>query len=148
MIRLWSKVQSRLLTRAFYDAKRSCMKSEGRILFMNNKIKSCILLLGMPVVVYLVFRLLAPERFGSFDSIYILLQQSLIYAITGCGCYFIIAMGVFDFSVGAMIIMSCLVGCQLSARFGYVGLIAGCIIVGTLHRLTRAHSPLSCAMDK
>ena len=34
---------------------------------------------------------------------------------------------------------------------GIIGLVlitAGCVMVNALHRLTRAHSPLSCAMDK
>ena len=43
-------------------------------------------------------------------------------------------MGLFDFSIGANIILSAVVGCQLATTFelGYFGLIMGCIITGAL----------------
>lgn len=87
-------------------------------------------LLGILLFVYLVFYLLEPDRFGSPMSIFILFQQSLIYTIAACGCYFVIAMGLFDFSLGANLILSALAGCKLSVHFGYPGLILGCLIVG------------------
>lgn len=99
---------------------------------MKDKIKSSIVLGGILIVIYVIFKLLSPDRFGSGSSMFILLQQSLSYAICSFGCYFIISMGVFDFSIGANIIMSALIGCQLSAKFGYVGLVLGCVLTGAL----------------
>ena len=61
----------------------------------------------------------------------ILMQQSLLSAVAACGFYFILSKGLFDFSLGSNIILSALIGCILSLQFGYIGLILGCIIVGT-----------------
>ncbi len=99
---------------------------------MSNKIKIPIFLFGALVVIYLIFWIIAPDRFGGINSMYILLQQCLVYAVAGCGCYFIIAMGVFDFSVGAIMVMSALIGCQLSHVCGYLGLFIGAIVTGAV----------------
>lgn len=99
---------------------------------MKRKITGISVLLGILLVVYFIFYLLEPDRFGSPMSIFILFQQSLIYSIAACGCYFVIAMGLFDFSLGANLILSALVGCRLSVHYGYPGLILGCLAVGTV----------------
>ena len=98
----------------------------------KRKIAGISILMGIIVLVYFIFYLLEPTRFGSPQSVFILFQQSLIYSIVGCGCYFIIAMGLFDFSLGANLILSALIGCRLSHFFGYAGLVFGCLIVGML----------------
>ena len=43
-------------------------------------------------------------------------------------------MGMFDFSIGANIMLSAIVGCVFATRFnlGYFGLIVGCILTGTI----------------
>jgi ribose transport system permease protein len=41
-------------------------------------------------------------------------------------------MGLFDFSLGANIILGAVVGSMIAERLGYVGLIVGCIGIGTL----------------
>lgn len=99
---------------------------------MKKKLMGIAMLLGILILIYLIFYLLEADRFGSPRSIFILFQQSLLYSICACGCYFIIAMGLFDFSMGANIILSALIGCKLSNLFGYPGLILGCILVGTV----------------
>lgn len=97
---------------------------------MSKRAKSLCILIGLLLVVYLTFFLLQPTRFGSAGSMFILLQQSLLPSVAACGFYFILAMGLFDFSLGANIILSALVGCILSQRFGYPGLVFGCLLVG------------------
>ena len=52
--------------------------------------------------------------------------------VAACGFYFIIIMGLFDFSLGANIVLSAIVGCLLSTSMGYFGLIVGAILCGTI----------------
>ena len=98
----------------------------------KKKIASMILLLCVPAVVYFVFFMLQPARFGSVNSLFILFQQCLLPTVTACGYYFIITMGLFDFSIGSNIVLSSIVGGLLSIRFGYMGLFLGGIAVGAL----------------
>ncbi|MBQ6567864.1 MAG: ABC transporter permease, partial [Treponema sp.] len=57
---------------------------------------------------------------------------SIQYAVGGCGFFFIVVMGLFDFSIGANIVLSSLVGVLLSRSMGYFGLIAGCLLCGAM----------------
>ena len=65
------------------------------------------------------------------------------------GFFFVMVMGMFDFSIGANIMLSSIVGAVLASRFGlgYPGLILGCVltgaIVGTLNGLfyVKLHIP-------
>ena len=60
------------------------------------------------------------------------LRLSLIHIFGGCGLYFICVMGPFDMSVGANIVLSSIIACNASVRFGYAGLIIAPILCGTL----------------
>lgn len=44
-------------------------------------------------------------------------QASLIAATGAVGFYFVMVMGMFDFSIGANIMLSAIVGCVLATRF-------------------------------
>ena len=99
---------------------------------MKNKIKSTLLILCIPVIVYLIFRVLQPARFGSLDGMFILFQQAMIPSVTACGLFFIITMGLWDFSIGANIVLSAIVSVQLYNLLGMPGLVAGGILTGTL----------------
>jgi ribose transport system permease protein len=90
------------------------------------------LLVAMTLFFWVSFRLLSPSNFGSSRQMVDYLQTSIQYAVGGCGLYFIVVMGLFDFSVGANIVLSALVGVLLSRHFGYWGLILGCLLCGTL----------------
>ena len=61
-------------------------------------------------------------------------QASLIATVGAVGFYFVMVMGMFDFSIGANIMLSAIVGCVFATRFnlGYFGLIVGCILTGTI----------------
>ena len=50
------------------------------------------------------------------------------------GFFFVMVMGMFDFSIGANIMLSAIVGCVFATRFGlgYFGLIVGAVITGAL----------------
>ena len=68
-------------------------------------------LLGvMLIFFYSVFKILTPGNFGSPENLYSYLQSSIIYSVGGCGLYFIVVMGLFDFAVGSNIVLSSIVG--------------------------------------
>ena len=91
-----------------------------------------ILLCAMLLFFYGIFKILTPSNFGSLSNLYTYLQSSIIYSVGGCGLYFIVVMGLFDFAVGSNIVLSSIVGVILSQRFGYIGFIVGCLGCGTL----------------
>ena len=91
-----------------------------------------LMLLAMVLFFYAVFKILTPGNFGSPANLYSYLQSSIIYSVGGCGLYFIVVMGLFDFAVGANIVLSSIVGVILSQQFGYAGFIIGCLGCGTL----------------
>lgn len=91
-----------------------------------------LLLFAMLIFFYGVFKILTPNNFGSPANLYAYLQSSIIYAVGGCGLYFIVVMGLFDFAVGSNIVLSSIVGVILSKQFGYPGFVLGCLCCGTL----------------
>ncbi len=109
------------------------MHSRTLIIFKNIGI-----VLSIPLSVYLVFLILQPERFGSIESMFLLVQQSIVPTITSMGLLYIIIMGLFDFSIGSIIVASALVGLLLSNVLGYIGFIAGCIITAVVLEMINA----------
>ena len=61
-------------------------------------------------------------------------QASLIASVGAVGFYFVMVMGMFDFSIGANIMLSAIVGCVFATKLGlgYVGLIIGALLCGCL----------------
>ena len=98
----------------------------------GTKAYGYILLLALLLFFYAVFKILTPGNFGSPANLYSYLQSSIIYSVGGCGLYFIVVMGLFDFAVGANIVLSSIVGVILSQHFGSIGFIIGCLGCGTL----------------
>ncbi|MDC7126370.1 MAG: ABC transporter permease [Spirochaetales bacterium] len=98
----------------------------------SNRFFGIAVLLLMALFFWGFFRILSPDNFGSGKLMGSYLQTSIQYAVGGCGFYFIVVMGLFDFSIGANIVLSSLVGVLLSRYFGYLGLIFGCLLCGTL----------------
>ncbi|MBQ9009999.1 MAG: ABC transporter permease [Clostridia bacterium] len=98
----------------------------------SSKYYGFILLAVMVLFFYAIFKILTPGNFGSPQNLYAYLQSSIIYSVGGCGLYFIVVMGLFDFAVGSNIVLSSIVGVILSQRFGYVGFIVGCLGCGTI----------------
>ena len=91
-----------------------------------------LLLILMAAFFFAVFKILTPSNFGSPDNLYFYLQSSIIYSVGACGLYFIVVMGLFDFSIGANVVLSSIVGVVLSKHFGYAGLLLGCVLCGAL----------------
>ena len=90
------------------------------------------ILVVMLVVFWAVFKVLAPTTFGSPDKLATYMKSALIYAVGGCGLYFICVMGPFDMCVGANIVLSSIIACNASVKFGYAGLIIAPLICGTI----------------
>lgn len=90
------------------------------------------LLLIVTALVWLVFKAMCPGTFGDPDQLLTYLQTGLIYAVGGCGLYFIVVMGLWDFSIGSVLVLSCLMAIGFSQTMGIVGLIVAPILCGAL----------------
>ncbi|MBQ6973127.1 MAG: hypothetical protein IJP86_12350 [Synergistaceae bacterium] len=98
----------------------------------SSRLFGFMILAGMVIFFYALFKLLTPSNFGSPANLFSYFQSSIIYSVGGCGLYFIVVMGLFDFAVGANIVLSSIVGVILSEKLGYPGFILGCLGCGTL----------------
>ncbi len=101
---------------------------------LSGATKGYIVLISLVVLSWLIFKILTPDNFGSPENLLAYFQASLIATVGAIGFYFVMDMGLFDFSIGANIILSAVVGCQLATTFelGYFGLVIGCVITGAL----------------
>ena len=98
--------------------------------FARNK--GLFVLILLAVAVWAVFKILTPSNFGTPRMLTSYLQTAIIYAVGGCGLYFICVMGLWDFSIGANIVLSSVLACQFAQKFGYAGLILVPLISGTI----------------
>lgn len=78
--------------------------------------KRALVIVGLPGIVFVVFYILQPSRFGDIRSIYIILQQAMLPSIMAWGLFFILTLGLWDFSLGGVMVLSSIIG-------GVVGLI-------------------------
>ena len=101
---------------------------------ISGQIKGYVLLLVMVVISWGIFKIITPDNFGSAKNLLSYFEASLLAAVGAVGFYFVMVMGMFDFSIGANIMLSAIVGCVFANRFGlgYVGLIFGAILTGAL----------------
>lgn len=101
---------------------------------LSGATKGYIVLFSLVFLSWAIFKVLTPHNFGSPDNLLSYFQASLIATVGAIGFYFVMDMGLFDFSIGANIILSSIVGCQLATTFdmGYFGLIVGCIVTGSI----------------
>ena len=90
------------------------------------------LLLVITALCWIVFKLLCGDIFGSPDQLLTYLQTGLIYAVGGCGLYFIVVMGLWDFSIGSVLVLSCLLSIGFSQMFGFAGLVIAPILCGAV----------------
>ncbi len=84
------------------------------------------------ILLYVIFRILQPERFGNPNSMYVLIQQTFIHSILACGFYYILSMDIYDLTVGVNAIISSMIGVYLSNLIGMPGLFIGTILTGCL----------------
>ena len=93
-----------------------------------------LILAALVVASWAIFKILTPGNFGSPKNLVSYFEASLLAAVGAVGFYFVMVMGMFDFSIGANIMLSAIVGCVFATRFGlgYFGLIVGAVITGAL----------------
>ena len=101
---------------------------------MSGIVKGYLILFGLVVLSWAIFKILTPGNFGSPANLLSYFEASLLAAVGAVGFYFVMVMGMFDFSIGANIMLSAIVGCVFATRFGlgYAGLIVGSIITGAI----------------
>ena len=101
---------------------------------ISAKCSGYLILVFLVILSWAVFKILSPENFGSPTNLLSYFQASLIATTGAVGFYFVMVMGMFDFSIGANIMLSAIVGSVFAGRLGmgYAGLIAGCIVTGTI----------------
>ena len=101
---------------------------------LSGTAKGYLILFGLVVLSWLIFKILTPSNFGSPANMLSYFQASLIATVGAVGFYFVMVMGMFDFSIGANIMLSAIVGCVFASRFGmgYAGLIIGSIVTGSI----------------
>lgn len=101
---------------------------------LSAKALGYLILVFLVILSWAVFKILTPKNFGSADNLLSYFQASLIATTGAVGFYFVMVMGMFDFSIGANIMLSAIVGSVFAQRFGlgYAGLITGCIVTGTI----------------
>ena len=101
---------------------------------MSGTVRGYMILIGLVVLSWVIFKVLTPGNFGSPANLLSYFEASLLAAVGAVGFYFVLVMGMFDFSIGANIMLSAIVGCVFATRFGlgYAGLIVGSIITGAI----------------
>ena len=100
---------------------------------MSSAFKGYLILVVMVFISWLVFKILTPDNFGTLDNMLDYFQASLIASAGAVGFYLVIVMGMFDFSIGAAIILASIIGCMLASMgYGYLGLLGGGLLTGAV----------------
>ena len=110
------------------------MSDSGKGKKLSGQAKGYLLLAFLVILSWGIFKMITPENFGSPKNMLSYFEASLLAAVGAVGFYFVMVMGMFDFSIGANIMLSAIVGCVFANRFGtgYIGLIVGSIVTGAL----------------
>ncbi|MBO6148626.1 MAG: ABC transporter permease [Lachnospiraceae bacterium] len=101
---------------------------------LTGQVRGYATLIGLIILSWGIFKVLTPSNFGSAANMLSYFQSGLIAAVGAMGFYFVMVMGMFDFSIGANIMLSAIMGCVIASRFnmGYAGLILGSIVTGAI----------------
>ncbi|MGM9648406.1 MAG: ABC transporter permease [Butyricicoccaceae bacterium] len=101
---------------------------------LSGKAKGYLILLLLLIASWAIFKVITPGNFGSPKQMLQYFQASLMATTGAVGFYFVMVMGMFDFSIGANIVLSSIVGCVMATRFnlGYAGFIIGSIVCGAI----------------
>ena len=116
------------------SAKAKFAKTDKNKKKMSGTVRGYLILVGLVIISWLIFKLITPGNFGTPANMLQYFQASLIAATGAIGFYFVMVMGMFDFSIGANIMLSAIVGCVLATKYGlgYPGLVIGCIVTGAI----------------
>ena len=101
----------------------------GAALFLRR----VLITLAIPIAIFLIFCFLAPLRFGTLQMIFIDLQQAFLPSITAWGLCFVMTLGLYDLSAGAIIILSATLAAKvalvITGLSGVAFLLVSCIAV-------------------
>ena len=100
--------------------------------FKQSQVYGIFLMALLLLITWGVFKALRPNTFGTPDRLVTYLRDAIIYAVGGCGFYFIVVCGLFDFSVGSIIVLSSVMAVTFSQSLGYFGLVLAPILCGTI----------------
>ena len=100
----------------------------------SGKFAGFLMLFALVIVSWAIFKVITPHNFGSPKNLLSYFEASLMVSAGAVGFFFVMVMGMFDFSIGANIMLSSIVGTVLASRFGlgYPGLVLGCILCGAI----------------
>ena len=101
---------------------------------LSGKTLGYVVLVILVFVSWAIFKIITPNNFGKPENLLSYFEASLMVSAGAVGFFFVMVMGMFDFSIGANIMLSSIVGAVLASRFGlgYPGLILGCVLTGAL----------------
>jgi ribose transport system permease protein len=110
----------------------------------RKKIRNILFVVLLPCSVYILFLILQPKRFGAPLTIFIIFQQAFIPSIMAMGLCFVMSLGLYDLSIGAIVILSAILGTKSANLVGGAGgvvvLIAVCVGASVLLELVNAVS--------
>lgn len=96
------------------------------------KLQNLIVPIAMPLIVFLIFFVCQPDRFGTPTGIMIMLQQSIINSVIGFGLCYNLVIDTWDFSSGSQLVLAGLLGAFAAQYFGIAGLIVVTVLVSVL----------------
>ena len=94
--------------------------------------------LALPVVVYLIFKLIRPATFGMPEALYIIAQQAMMVTIMSLGMCCNMTIGIWDFSPGSIVTMVGLICGYYFNQYGFWAMVAAGILSGILFGLINA----------
>jgi ribose transport system permease protein len=98
---------------------------------MRNAVKRILLTLLLPAIVYAVFLVLSPSTFCKPSSLYIMFLQAIIPAVMGWGLCFMLASGLWDFSIGAVAVLVGIVAADVGLTYGLIPMLIAAVVLGT-----------------
>lgn len=94
----------------------------------SKRIRQIVITLLLPALMYVIFSLAAPGRFGGANSMYGILQQSIVPAIFGFGLMFNMSVGNWDFSLAATATLAGILAASACESFGLAGMVVVAIV--------------------
>ncbi|MCP1110519.1 ABC transporter permease [Ohessyouella blattaphilus] len=91
--------------------------------------------LVLPGFVYLIFLIILPQAFGSVKSLYVIFLQTIIPSVMGWGLCFILTSNMWDFSIGAEMVLVAIISAYLGIEYGVVVLFIAAIVLGLAFHL-------------
>ena len=91
-------------------------------------LRRIIITIALPLIVYLFLGCFRPDVYFQWKTLVMLLTQTIPYVIIGWAMIFGMSVGLFDFSVGSIIILASFVGIHMSQLFGLAGFVLGTLL--------------------